>query len=66
MSKLAGRSSGSFDSKEKDLEVFSEIKEVVEETPPTSRLERFTEKFNAWLASRGLEGHGYVHAVYTL
>ena len=52
---------GSFDSKEKDPEVFTGVQEVVQEAPPTNRLKRYVDRFNVWLASRGLEGHGCVH-----
>ena len=60
MAELPGRSSVSFDSKEKDTQVFASVKEIAVTVPSTSKFRRFSEKFDAWLASRGLEGHGCV------
>ena len=51
----------SFDEKEKGVEVVTGVSEVVqEEVPTTNVFKRYAERFDAWLASRGLEGHGYV------
>ncbi|EKM56674.1 uncharacterized protein PHACADRAFT_207869 [Phanerochaete carnosa HHB-10118-sp] len=58
MSGLKTRSSVSLDSREKDPEIITGIHEIVREVPSTRKFKGYADKFNAWLASRGLEGHG--------
>ena len=58
-----GNSSASLDTKEKDSEAFASVKEL-EAPQEDSKLTRFSNKFNAWLASRGLEGHGYAYYIH--
>ncbi|GJE86337.1 purine-cytosine permease [Phanerochaete sordida] len=58
---MADRSSSnaSFDEKEKGSEVFAGVQEIVQEVPPSKNwFRRNADRFDAWLASRGLEGHG--------
>ena len=61
MAELKTNESRSFDEKEKGVEVITGVSEVVQEDVPTANVfKRYAERFDAWLASRGLEGHGYV------
>ena len=61
----AQRSSGSINSKEKDGEVTLAVNETGQDDSeiPATTFKRFSDRFNVWLASRGLEGHGYARFV---
>ena len=58
MAHTMDNSTGSFDSKEKEPDVYASLKEVRDDATKENPFKRFSDKFNVWLASRGLEGHG--------